>query len=260
MATAAPPHVGTQSSVDDTRFFAIMAYVMAFFIVAGFTFTLAMGRSTFDAPWPYHLHGVVFMAWVGLYVAQHTSIASGHRALHARLGQAAYLMLPVMMIAGTLIMVVVAQRNGGPFFFHMGEFLISNVTLLWCFGGLTFWALRVRRHTGWHRRLMLCGMAIMTGPGIGRLLPAPLFIPNAWLTITLVTFIFPVIGIVVDWRKRGSVHPAYWWGFGAYVGTFVAGTLIGHSSIGIGITEWVVAGTPGAQRPIEAYWPEGFTM
>ena len=221
MATAAPPHVGTQSSVDDTRFFAIMAYVMAFFIVAGFTFTLAMGRSTFDAPWPYHLHGVVFMAWVALYVA---------------------------------------QRNGGPFFFHMGEFLISNVTLLWCFGGLTFWALRVRRHTGWHRRLMLCGMAIMTGPGIGRLLPAPLFIPNAWLTITLVTFIFPVIGIVVDWRKRGSVHPAYWWGFGAYVGTFVAGTLIGHSSIGIGITEWVVAGTPGAQRPIEAYWPEGFTM
>ena len=29
----------------------------------------------------------------------------------------------------------------------------------------------MRRRTDWHRRLMFCGMAILTGPGLGRLLP-----------------------------------------------------------------------------------------
>lgn len=233
---------------------------MCFAIVAGFSVQLGFGRSSFDVPWPYHLHGVVFFGWVALYLAQHLLIASGNRALHASLGRAAYLFIPAMMVLGTYIMIVVAQRNGGPFFFHKSEFLWSNVMVLWCFGALAFWALRQRRYTGWHRRLMLCAMAILTGPGLGRLLPAPLLIPNSWLIITLVTFVWPIIGIVADKRRLGRVHPAYWWGFGAYVVTFAISMAIAYSPIGYAVTEWIVAGTPGAERPMEPFLPEGFTM
>lgn len=260
MATAAAPQSGASVKVEDTRFFTIMAFVMAFIIVAGFSLNLAMGRSSFDAPWPYHLHAFVFMGWIGLYLAQHVTISNGNRALHASLGRAAYLFIPAMLATGTLIMIVVARRTGGPFFFHVSEFLWSNIMVLWCFGALAWWALRRRRYTGWHRRLMLCAMAILTGPGLGRLLPLPLMIPNSWLITTLATFAFPVIGIVADLRKRDSVHPAYWWGLGAYVATFIVSMILAFSPFGMAVTEWVIAGTPGAERPMEAFLPPGFSM
>lgn len=260
MASAAAPVTSAKTTVENTRFFTVMAFVMSLTIVAGFSVNLAFGRSTFAVPWPYHLHSAIFMGWIGLYLAQHVTIASGNHALHARLGKLAYAFVPAMMLAGTLIMVVVAQRTGGPFFFHKSEFLWSNTMVLWCFGALAFWALRRRRYTGWHRRLMLCAMAILTGPGLGRLLPAPLMIPNSWLIITFLTFIWPVIGMIADKRTRGSVHPAYRWGLSAYVATFTLSMVIAYSAPGIAATEWLVAGTPGADRPMEAFLPEGFTM
>ena len=219
-----------------------------------------MGRSSFDVPWPYHVHAVIFMSWIGLYLAQYVTINSGNRALHARLGKLAYVWVPLMVVAGTVVMITVARRTGGPFFFDVNEFLISNLALMWCFGGLTWWALKRRRYTGWHRRLMLCAMAILTGPGLGRLLPLPLMIPNAWTITTAVTMIFPVIGMIADKRRDGAVHPAYWWGLGIYAGTFVVSMLFAYSPLGFAFTEWVIAGTPGAERPMQAFLPPGFSM
>lgn len=255
MATTAQPRV---APVENTRFFTIMAFVMSNIIVAGFSLNLGMGRSSFAVPWPYHLHGAIFMGWIALYLAQHVIIGGGNRALHAKLGKAAYLFVPAMVASGSAIMVTVAQRTGGPFFFHKSEFLWSNMMLLWCFGGLAWWALMRRRYTGWHRRLMLCAMAILTGPGLGRLLPLPFMIPNSWLITTLVTWIFPVIGMIADYRREGRVHPAYWWGLGIYVAVFTVSMLLAFSSFGIGVTEWVIEGTPGAERPMEPFLPPGF--
>ena len=107
---------------------------------------------------------------------------------------------------------------------------------------------------------MLCGMAILTGPGLGRLLPLPLMIPNSWLITTLATMIFPVIGMIADKRSQGRVHPAYWWGLGLYVGVFAVSMLLAFSPFGIAVTEQVIAGTPGAERPMEAFLPPGFSM
>lgn len=253
-ASAAPRVAG------ETRFFVIMAWVMALVIVAGFTLNLAMGRSTFAVPAAYHVHGLIFMGWVGLYLAQHMTIWVGAIDLHRKLGKLAYVWVPAMVLAGSVIMVVVARRTGGPFFFDVNEFLISNLALLWAFGGLAIWALRRQRYTGWHRRLMLCSMAILTGPGVGRLLPMPLLIPNAWLVTTFVTWLFPVIGMIADKRREGRVHPAYWWGLGIYVAAFAFSMLLAYSPPGYAFTEWLIAGTPGAERPMEAFLPPGFTM
>jgi hypothetical protein len=246
--------------VESTRFFTIMAFVMALVILAGFSANLLLGRSSFGVPWQYHVHGVIFMGWIGLYLAQHLSIAGGNIALHRRLGQLAYAYVPLMLAAGTLIGITVARRNGGPFFFAVNEFLVSNIALLWCFGGLAFWALRARRYSGWHRRLMLVAMSVLTGPGLGRLLPMPLLIPNAWTISVCCTLIFPLIGMLADRRISGRVHPAYWWGLGTYVGVFVVSMLLAYSPVGYALTEWVIAGTPGTERPMEAFLPPGFSM
>ena len=244
----------------NTRFFTIMALVMSAIIVAGFTVNLAMGRSSFAVPAIYHVHAVVFMGWIGLYLAQHVTASAGNWRLHGRLGKLAYVWVPLMVAIGTAVMIVVARRTGGPFFFHVSEFLWSNIATLWCFGGLAWWALLRQRYTGWHRRLMLCAMAILTGPGLGRLLPLPLMIPHAWsITVTL-TMIFPVIGMVADWRKAGRVHPAYWWGLGIYLAVFLLSLALAYSAFGMAVTRDLIAGTPGAARPMEAFLPPGFTL
>lgn len=248
------------TAAQDTRFFTVMTLVMALVIVAGFTFNLAMGRSSFAAPWPYHVHGVIFMSWLGLAAAQALTIATGNIALHRQLGRLAYLWIPVMVAAGCMIIVVTARTTGGPFFFAQNEFFISNLAGLLGFGVVAVQALRVRRHTGWHRRLMLVAMSMLTGPGLGRLLPMPLLIPYAWTFIVTLSFVFPVIGMIVDWQRDGRVHPAWWWGMWVNVGLFVASMVLAYSPLGIALTEWVIAGTPGAARPMHAFLPPGFAM
>jgi len=257
MATAAVPR---RAPVEGTRFFTVMAFVMSAVIVAGFSIHLAMGRSSFDAPLAYHVHGMIFMGWIALYLVQHVTIATGNRALHAKVGGLAYLWIPAMVAAGLMIMLVSVRRQGGPFFFAQNEFVISNSAFVLTFGGLALWALRQRRYTGWHRRLMLVAMSVLTGPGLGRLLPLPLMIPNAWLAVSFATFVFPVIGILADWRRDGRVHPAYSWGLGIYVGVFALSMLVAYSPLGLAVTKWVIAGSPGAERPMEAFMPPGFTM
>lgn len=244
----------------ERRFFQIMAWVMSLIIVAGFVTNLAMGRSTFDVPWQYHVHGVVFFGWVVIFLAQANFIAGGNVALHKRLGQLAYLWIPLMVVMGFTIMFVSMRRNGGPFFFDQNEFMVSNTLQLLVFAGLGFAALKARRHTGWHRRLMVCAMAILTGPGLGRLLPMPLMMPHAWRIMIVVTMIFPLVGAIADWRRSGKVHPAWLWGIAIVLGAQVLADLIAYSPLGVSLTEQVVAGTPGAERPMEAFMPPGFTM
>lgn len=258
MATLPAPQ--TAGHRGNTRYFTIMAFLMAFVIVAGFSLNLAMGRSSFDAPLAYHVHAVIFMGWIGLYLAQHITASTHNWRLHASLGKLAYIWIPAMVLAGCMIMIVVARRTGGPFFFDVNEFLVSNLALVICFGGLAIWALRRQRYIGWHRRLMLCSMAILTGPGLGRLLPLPLLIPNAWTTTIALTFVFPAIGMIADKRKLGLVHPAYWWGTGIYAATFVMAMLLANSPLGYAFTDWVIAGSAGAERPMQAFLPPGFSM
>ena len=107
---------------------------------------------------------------------------------------------------------------------------------------------------------MLCAMAILTGPGLGRILPLPLMIPHAWTITTLATAVFPVIGMIADKRATGRVHPAYLWGLGIYAAVFVLSLLLAHSEPGMAITRSVIADTPGELRPMEAFLPPGFTM
>ena len=256
MAIADTPHAA--ENLGNTRFFTIMAFVMSAIIIAGFSVNLAFSRSSFDVPAIYHIHAVIAMAWLGLYCIQHLTASSGNWALHGLMGKIAWVWVPLMVVTGTALMIVVAQRTGGPFFFHKSEFLWSNIMTLWCFGGLAWWALRRRRYTGWHRRLMLCSMAILTGPGLGRLLPLPFMIPNSWLITVLLTMLWPIIGMIADKRSRGAVHPAYFWGLGIYAAVFAISMVLAYSPAGIAVTEWLVAGTPGAERPMEAFLPPDF--
>lgn len=246
-----------RDELGEERFFFVMACVMSAIIVAGFATNLAMGRSTFAVPAIYHIHAAVFFGWVALYLAQNFFVASDRMTLHRRLGWLSVLWVPLMVGMGVTIMLTSMRRTGGPFFFDQNEFLISNVLMLALFAGFVVAAVMQRRNTGWHRRLMFMGMTILTGPGLGRLLPMPLMMPHAWRIMTLVTLVFPVIMMIADQRRNGRIHPAWLWGIGLVLGVQVIADLIAYSAIGVSLTESVLAGTPGAERPMAAFMPPG---
>jgi hypothetical protein len=251
VATLANP---ADIAARERRFFFIMAIVMALAIVAGFATNLALGRSSFSLPLIFHIHAWVFFGWVALYLAQNGLVATGKVMTHQRLGMLALLWLPLMIGLG-LTMTIVSARRGAPFFFDVNEFLFGNSMQLLAFAALAGTAFAMRRRPDWHRRLMYCGMAILTGPGLGRLLPVPFLIPWAWWVVVLVTLIFPLIGLAADLRRTGRAHPAWFWGMGAVVAALLVGDLIAYSAFGTEAARSVVAGTPGAVRPMHAFLP-----
>lgn len=239
----------------EERFFFKLACAIALVLVAGFSIHLALGRSSFDAPLLFHLHGVVFFGWVALFLTQTGLMASGNVALHRRLGWLSALWVPLMVVLGFAITVASLRRNGGPFFFDANEFLFGNPMGILAFATLVGMALAMRKRTDWHRRLMIGAMASIAGPGFGRLLPMPLLIPYAWEISNLICASFLVAGMIRDKRHGGAVHPAWLVGLAVPFAFIALGQAIAYSDWGMALTRQVLDGYPGAARPMTAYLP-----
>lgn len=234
-----------QRSAEAEPFYAWSATIMALVVVAGFSLHLAMGRSTFAARPLVHVHGLVFMGWVLLFTAQAWLAVQGPHSAHRLLGRITAVWVVLMMALGFWITVDVVQRGITPFFFQPQHFLIANPFNLLMFGCLIVAALRLRHQPDWHMRLQLCAMTSLLNPGLGRLLPTPLLVPHAWEIPLLVALIFPVAGIVRDWRHGIRFHPAYLWGMVAIALPIPVVNLIAPTALGDAIYAWTVAGHPG---------------
>jgi hypothetical protein len=239
----------------DDMFFMTMALVMAGLNVIGFSLQFAMGRSSFGAPLLVHAHAIVFFGWIVIYVLQNLFAVSGRMALHRTLGWIAMGWMIAMIVLGVSVTVALVQRGAAPFFFTPAYFLVMNPMTLVVFSALTAAAVRLRRQTDWHRRLHYCGMAYLCAPAFGRLLPLPLVIPWAGWTVLAGVLLLPATGMIADLRRAGRVHPAWWWGVGAMLAGHAIITLVPASPLGVALYDRVVAGTPGAAVPGDAYPP-----
>ena len=236
-------------AIGDERFFLRAAIVMTLVIITGFSFQLAMGRSTFASPLRVHAHAVVFMGWVGIYLLQNVFVAAGRMDLHRPLGWIAALWAMLMVLLGIWVTVAMARLGTVPFFFRPLQFLVFDPMAVLTFAGLTYAAIVMRRRTEWHRRLHFCGMTMLLAPAFGRLLPLPLLQPLAWEAAFAPTLLFPIAGMLADTRRSGRIHPAWWWGVGTIVGSFILVEIVTYSPIGTSIYDAVTAGTPGAAKP-----------
>lgn len=248
---------GVAAAHREARFFLVMAWCMALMVVAGFAFNLAMGRSSFAVPFPYHFHAAVFFGWTALYVLQNTLVFRGNIALHRRLGKLALLFVPLIVLAGLWLTLTALRFRGGPPFFGQAEFLFVNICQLLAFAGLVGWAIGQCRHTDWHRRLMYGGMATLCSPGLARLLPLPFTIPHAFTVVFLAALVFPVIGMIADKRLHGRVHRAWLWTIALPLAALLLGEMIGDSEWALELTAEYVAGTPGGSRLPGPFLPPG---
>jgi hypothetical protein len=232
-----------------------LAIAMAVTVVAGFSLQLAMGRSSFGSPLRVHVHAVLFMGWVALFVTQTVLATRGPLALHRKLGWLAAGWMVAMIGAALTVIVRMAQNGTVPFFFTPQQFLIADPADLFAFAGLTVAAIAMRRQTDWHLRLHLGAMTLLTGPAFGRLLPLPLLVPYAFEAAAFATLVFPIAGMIRDKRVLGRVHPAWFVTLGAFAAYNVAYEAIGYSPVGAAIYRMATDGTPGAQIDPLAYPP-----
>lgn len=250
MATSAQPHAGVP---DDKRFFLTSALVMTAVMIAGFGLSIVMRRSSFGAPPLVHAHAFIFFGWVFIYLIQNFLIASDRVALHRALGWIGAFWVVPMLILGTLVTLARVQAGTVIFFFTPLQFLVFDPGTLIAFAMLTYAAIALRRHSDWHRRLHFCAMALLTGPGLGRLLPMPLLQPYAFEVTFAAQLVFPIAGMIADGRRTGAIHPAWYWGTGALLLTFVAIELVTFSPLGLGLYQWATAGHLGASVPPLAF-------
>ncbi len=254
MATITAHPIRVHSTEE--RFWLRAAIVMALVIVAGFSTQLAMGRSTFASPPLVHAHAIFFMGWVTIFVLQNAFVATGRMRFHRQLGWIAAGWMVPMLVLGFAVTIAMARRGQVPFFFRPLHFLVFDPLSLITFVGLTAAAIVMRRQTDWHRRLHFCGMSMLMGPGFGRLLPLPFIAPFAWEATFAASTLFPIAGIIYDLRRRGRVHPAWWYGVAAMLSAFVLIEAITYSPLGTALYRAVTAGSPGANVDPMAFPPK----
>ena len=193
----------------DSRFFLAMAIACAIGVFAGFSRTYYL-KAYFATPALsplFHIHGVVFSAWMVYFVAQTALIANRRVSLHRSLGYAGTVLVSAMIVLG--IAAAFATAKAGLFqhipFAHNreGAFFFSLVSLM-NFVILVGAGFYFRRNRQVHQRLMLMATACVLVPVALSRLPASVH-PVALI------FIFALAGPVYDLLTLRRIHRAYGW-------------------------------------------------
>jgi hypothetical protein len=210
------------------NFFLWTAVAIAATVYTGFWFTyfgpMFAGSRARDAA-VVHLHGWTFFAWYALLVLQSALVHSRRVSLHRTLGGLSVALASLMVGTGVLVVGVRmadALKTGDPFWSASGPAVFATLVL---FAAFYVAALRMRRRSDWHKRLMIVASVGGMGAATFRL-SMVLFGPSSamWLGL-LVSNLFIVAGVVRDGLYDKRVHPAWWTGLSTCV-VLEAGVLL----------------------------------
>jgi uncharacterized membrane protein YozB (DUF420 family) len=208
------------ASVVDYRkrlFFVIMASAIVLAVFVGFAPTFYL-RGSFVQTRPMsallHVHGIVFSAWVTLFLVQSFLIARGSRRLHQRLGWVGALIAAAMVILVLAANVEELRRVNSfpppPLALSLSLFDISAFALL--VGS----ALYLRKRPDWHKRFMLSATIVLLGAPMFRTAVHILGHSNmdrVTMVGTLLIDAFFVPCFIYDLITHRRLHPAFIIGF-----------------------------------------------
>jgi hypothetical protein len=219
---------------DQTRvatadaFFFQMAVVCAAVTVVGFvpTYWTPLITGRLAAHPILHVHALVFYAWSLLLVVQTWLAANRRLVRHRELGLLAISVATAMTILGISTAInrmhaaaAIGQKEAG-----LAFAIVPIGAILFFAATFTAAIVNVRR-ADWHKRLMLIAAVSVLDAPIARVFLTLLAPPGAVgpppvsvdLGPSLVALLLLVAAMVVDWRRYGRIHAAYWIGAGAYL-------------------------------------------
>jgi hypothetical protein len=164
-------------------------------------------------------HGMIFSAWLALFLAQSILVPKGHIAVHRRLGYAGVGLAALMVVSGYFTAITMARRGfdlSGDLIGATGnslELLVFQLGDLLSFSVLVASAVIFRRRPNVHKRLMLLAT-------VGTLMPAALahIIGHSPVLreIEAPIILIPLIALlsasaVHDRLSLGRIHPVSLW-------------------------------------------------
>jgi uncharacterized membrane protein YozB (DUF420 family) len=215
------------SRTTERRFFAphhrhdrtmIAAIVLAIWFAIVLGFGLDIAKRAHDGALSFslivHLHSIVYTAWLVLLAAQVWLVRTGRVAAHRRLGLAALILLPAMLVLGPATAFYGVADNP-----YMPDKWIAwlSVNYTTAFGSVALLTagLLMRRNAAAHKRLMLMGTIALTEPGFSRIwlsfLEARLgegYVPFYFSTYIGTLVLVIAVG-AYDLATRRRLHPAY---------------------------------------------------
>jgi hypothetical protein len=240
------PTIKHPAGAYDRVFYTGMAVAMALTVFAGFAPTYYL-RGYFGAPVTVsgsttlsplaHLHGVVFTAWVVLFLVQTGLVASRRVAVHRRLGVAGVALAATMVVVGISTAIVGAANGGGPPGIDPLAFLLVPIADMVLFAGFVTAAVLKRREREAHKRLMLLAYVSIIAAAIARL---PGVLPLGPLVFFGLSLIFVAAGVVYDRLSRRRIHPVYLWGGAVLVVSIPARLAISGSAAWLALAERLV--------------------
>jgi hypothetical protein len=155
------------------------------------------------------VHGVLFSAWVVLFIVQTALVASHRVSVHRRLGVAGAGLAAAMVLVGISTAIASAARGGAPPGVDPLTFLAVPLFDMVVFPIFVVAAVLKRRDREAHKRLMLLAYITIIVAAVARW---PGVLPYGPFVFFGLGFVFLLLGIVYDLVTRRRVHPVYMWG------------------------------------------------
>lgn len=171
-----------------------------------------------------HAHAVLMGTFLILLLAQTWLVAIGKHGWHRRLGVAAFLIVPAMVLTGFILIPTIytsvwhaaqaAPPSAQPIW-QATVRMIDNIMLMQLRIGLLFplflWiGLRARaRNAGVHKRMIILATAMTMPAAIDRIAWLPTTFPSSPLASDLYTLLIISPMFIWDVLRNRSIHPAY---------------------------------------------------
>ncbi|HUF34544.1 MAG TPA: hypothetical protein VMN37_01275 [Gemmatimonadales bacterium] len=223
----------------DHRFFTGMAAAAALTVFVGFAPTYYLRGLAGSPPLPglVHLHGVVFTAWMLLFLAQTSLVSAGRTDLHRRLGIGGAVLAALIIVLGYATAIEAARRGvrppGGP---PPLVFLSVPLGALVAFTVLAGTGLSFRGRSETHKRLMLLATLALVAPALARMR----FIGEGGPPAAIGgTGLFVAACLIYDRAAHSRVHPAFLWGGLFLLLSLPVRAAVGHTDAWLAVAGWL---------------------
>lgn len=199
-------------AINRSQFYPWIAIALSLVVILGFSRTYYL-RFLADLPpmtMLVHLHGLVFTAWLALFITQ-TQLIAAHRVdLHMKLGVAGVALAAAITLIGLWTVVV----GAGPARVRVtgltnAQHTLVGITSIGMFASFVALGVTTRRRGAVHKRFMVLAMIAILSPATARLMAlfgAPEH--GRWF-VPAMAGAFVIACLVHDWRRYRVVHPAY---------------------------------------------------
>ena len=215
------PAAARRLRAAERLFYGGNAVFIAAAIFAGFWRSYLL-RGLVDAPLHFpvppstplvHVHGILFLGWVLLFMVQASLVSAGRRDLHRRLGPLAVAWVPLMVAAGVWTALASIARKTAPEFMDPRGFLAFQLGELVVFAVLAGAAVWARKDVQTHKRLMLIATLSLLPPAIARWpLPQEAYLGGMPVGFFLLADLALLPLLAWDLATRRRVHRATLWG------------------------------------------------